>query len=151
MPVGQNGGSYPGERRGGRKKGTPNRDKKPLRDAVARAVLDFTTLRRQQDIQNGITPDEAQPVLEDYCPVVQLALAGSDNRNPAALRVVAHGQAAKFLRPTLKAIEHTNDPNENESRRDLSAALMQLIADRAAPTSKEEESIYDRGGDTKDT
>ena len=143
----KNNGSKPGERRGGRKKGTPNKDKKELHDSVVNAVREFTELRRQKDLANNISPEDAQPIIEDYCPVVQLALAGADYRNKAELRLQANANAAKFLRPTLKAIEHTSDPEENDSRRELSSVLSQLIIDRSKPSKKKEEGTYERGED----
>lgn len=146
----KNNGSKPGERRGGRQKGTPNKDKKELRDAVTEAVRDFTTLRRQQDLDNDISPADAQPIIEDYCPVTELALAGADYRNKPELRLQANANAAKFLRPTLKAIEVTNDPDENDSRRELSAVLAEMIIGRSKPTQDEEAVTYERGtNDTK--
>ena len=147
----KNNGAKKGEDRGaGRKKGSFNKDKKALRDKAAAAVLEFTTLRRKQDLANGISPDEAQPIYEDYCPVTQLMVLGSDIREKSTTRLAANSQAAQYITPKLKAIEVTNDPDENDSRRELSAVLQQMITNRSRPTAAEEEETYDRGTEPSD-
>jgi hypothetical protein len=142
----KNNGSKPGERRGGRQKGTPNKNKKELTDRVRRTVQEFTEMRRKADLEAGLSEEEAQPIETDYCAVSQLAMAGIDKRNPAALRRQANADAAQYLTPKLKSVEKVTDPEENESRRELAAALTELITGRQKPTAEEEEEIYDRGG-----
>ena len=74
-------GSKPGEYRGGRSKGTPN---KPRAELVA--LL-----------------DERWP---GWHPVVQLADVANDEGLPIETRLDACKAAARYVAPTLKAVEH---------------------------------------------
>ena len=80
-PVSRRGGSKPGEYRGGRSKGTPNRPRKELV-----ALL-----------------DERWP---GWHPVVQLADVANDESLPIELRIDACKAVARHVAPTLKAVEH---------------------------------------------
>lgn len=61
--------------------------------------------------------EKLQPLMEEYDPVVELALVAADYGNPVELRVRANGDAAKYLRPQLKSIEYTTgeDPEANRT------------------------------------
>lgn len=62
------GGSKKGERRGGRKKGTPNRVPALLKDAILKAAEytgeDFVKLKKEQAIENGEEYDQQEPLVE---------------------------------------------------------------------------------------
>jgi len=80
MPNGKRGGSYPGERRGGRKRGTPNK----------RSVAQVETAAA-----GGLTPLE------------QLLKVMRDPSAPLERRMYCAIAAAPYCHAKLKAIEHT--------------------------------------------
>ena len=84
------GGSKPGERRGGRKKGTPNKKTAAVVEAVkAGGVMPL-------DYMLGVMRD---PISNDTDPSVKVAMVG--------LRFEAAKAAAPYVHPKLSAIEHT--------------------------------------------
>ena len=83
-------GAAPGERRGGRKKGALNRDRKALVDRI-------------------------QAVCPGYDPVVAMAVIACNEEIDLSIRMTAHKEVAQYVAPKLKAIEHSSDP-ENPPR-----------------------------------
>ena len=75
-------GSKPGERRGGRQKGTPNKDTKALCDRIA----------------------ERYP---GWDPVEAMAEIAQDDTNDVMIRLAALKEIAQYIHPKRKAIEHT--------------------------------------------
>lgn len=127
-----------GGSRGGRARGTPNKDKTELRAKTQEAALRFTELKRMEiksKWQEGwrlsplgwMLPDEQsrvlgedippalldsiQPLVEEYEPVVELAIIAVNYENDAKLRCQANAEAAQYLRPKLKSIELLEDPD----------------------------------------
>lgn len=71
---------------GGRKKGTPNKDKQELLDAIQAHVEEkFGTV--------------------GWDPVLQMAVFAADEENEKALRLNAAKEVAQYVKPKLKAIE----------------------------------------------
>jgi hypothetical protein len=81
------GGAKPGERRGGRKKGTPNKDKKALLEAIQAHVKKM----------HGI---------DEWDPVMEMAGFAADKMEAKDLRLSAAKEVAQYVRPKLKAIQH---------------------------------------------
>jgi hypothetical protein len=100
----------PGESPYGRRKGIPNKDKAELRALVQESVFKFTEAKHKVDLAAGIAPELAQPVYENYDPVVELAIAAVDKTNTIETRIKCNAEVAQYLRPKLKAIEITEDP-----------------------------------------
>lgn len=75
-------GSLPGERRGGRQKGTPNKPKQALVEMMA----------------------ERWP---GYHPVLAMAAIANDESVELETRFQAHKEVAQYVEPKRKAIEHT--------------------------------------------
>ena len=71
------------KKHGGRKKGTPNSDKRELKSLLA----------------------EKFP---DYHPVVAMAAVANDKTADPILRFQAHKEVAKYVSPQLKSIEMSN-------------------------------------------
>jgi K+-sensing histidine kinase KdpD len=113
-----------------RPSGTPNRDKAELRALLQERVREFTELRRQQDIDAGMSPDEAQQVIEDYDPVVQMGMIAVDRREKREVQLRAASEVAQYVRPKLKSVEVTTDPEAMETlqeRQQLSSRLLSLL------------------------
>lgn len=68
----------------GRKKGTPNKDKKELRDRL-----------------NAEFPN--------YDPLLSLAAIGNDPKTPLEMKITCHKEIAKYIHPQRKAVEIAND------------------------------------------
>lgn len=87
-----------------------------LRALLADVVHEYTYLRRRDQIRRGYLPEDAQEVIDEYDPVVQMALMGARTDLPLDLRLAANAQVAKFVRPTLKSVEtHTTREAEQEA------------------------------------
>lgn len=125
----------------GRAQGVPNRDKAELRALIQERVLEFTELRRRADIEAGVPEDEAQQVIEDYDPVVHMSLIAVDRREKREMQLNAAKEVAQYVRPKLKSVEVTADPEAMETlaeRQELSSRLVALLelaaeAKQAAP------------------
>ena len=87
-------GSRPGEHRGGRKAGTPNRDRRELYDMLRDKF-----------------GDDFDPVVE----AAQLSVDLKRNMEPDAIdrRLKALALVAKYTRPTLRSVEHRGASSEN--------------------------------------
>ncbi len=123
--------------RQGRPLGIPNRDKAELRALLQEKVHEFTDLRRQKDIDDGVPPEQRQEIVEDYDPVVALALVSVDRRTTLSDRIRCNAEVAQYVRPKLKSVEVTADPEALETleeRRQLSERLVGLL--QAAATAK---------------
>lgn len=119
----------------GRVAGTPNRDKAELRALIQERVHEFTELRRNADLASGMEPDEAQSIVENYDPVVQLSMFAVDRRSSRDQQMTAASQVAQYVRPKLKAVELTADPEALETleqRRVLTDRLVGLLEAAAA-------------------
>lgn len=81
--------------------------------------------------------DEEQPLIEEYDPVVELALIASDYSIKTELRRQANADAAQYLRPRLKTVEHLEDPlAAATAERKVAAAERIALALRAIYGSK---------------
>ena len=80
------GGSVPGERRGGRQKGTPNKDKQAFLDVLAKRF-------------------------PNYHPVVAMAEIANDPEVDLNLRFSASKEVAQYVAPKLKNVEHSTNPD----------------------------------------
>lgn len=111
-------GSKPGERRGGRAKGTPNRATIE-REMRARAGLAAAT-------QTGTMPLD---IILTVAAGGEAAAAISDRQLAAAIA------AAPFLHPRLSpvTVQPPMPPELEEERRRIRAALLQELADLARP------------------
>lgn len=97
------------------------RDRVGLRALCQESVHHFTMMRRRElareyEEENGYLPNDdwldlRQPLLEEYDPVVELAIIAADYRNETALRRQANSDAAQYLRPKLSAVAMLDDPN----------------------------------------
>lgn len=124
----------------------PTEDQKAtIRALCQEAVHHFTDLRRQElRHQNpGLSEeelDQMQPLIDEYDPVVQLAILGSDHSKEASLRRQANSDAAQYLRPKLKSVEMLGDPRlaESQAQKDELASklvgVMELMAKAKSQT-----------------
>jgi len=123
----------------GRPAGIPNRDKAELRALLQEKVHEFTELRMRQDEADGVPPEQRQQIVEDYDPVVALALVAVDRRSTIENRIRCNAEVAQYVRPKLKSVEVTADPEALETleqRRELSERLVGLL-EMAAKAKKE--------------
>jgi hypothetical protein len=114
----------------GRAQGVPNRDKAELRALIQERVREFTELRRAADLAAGVPPDDAQQIIEDYDPVVHMATIAADRREKRDLQVRCAAEVAQYVRPKLKSVEVTTDPEAIETlqeRQQLSSRLLGLL------------------------
>lgn len=121
--------------RPGRPLGVPNRDKAELRALLQERVHEFTELRRQKDLDSGLPPDEAQQIVEEYDPVVAMALVAVDRTTKLQDRIKCNAEVAQYVRPKLKSVELLADPEALETleqRRALSEELVGLLESAAA-------------------
>lgn len=81
-------GSKPGERRGGRQKGTTNKDKQELIDMI-------------------------QEKFPDYHPLIALAEIANDDDSDKNLKLQASKEVCKYIVPQLKSIDHSIDTKHN--------------------------------------
>lgn len=103
-----------------------------LRATVQMSVHEYTALKRDElKAKNpDMTPrelDALQPEIQEYDPVVQLALMGSDYSRDPALRRQANADAAQYLRPKLKSVEMLGDPRLVESQKERDALAHRLV------------------------
>lgn len=121
--------------------------KDDLRALVQDSVLSFVTMRRDVAMTKlraehpGLPPatlaqmlDDIQPVYEEFDPVVELAIMAADHRNEIGMRRQAATEAAKYLRPQLKAIEVDFSPltPEAEAERQMLSARIAEVLGRVA-------------------
>lgn len=117
------------------------RDRIGLRAMVQESVHQFTVLRRQEayvlfEQEHSRPPtaeelDAIQPMMEEFDPVVELAIIGADHRNETALRRQALSDAAQYLRPKLSAVAMLDDPEratEQAQKEQLARRLTDLMA-----------------------
>jgi hypothetical protein len=110
--------------------GTPNRDKAELRALLQERVLEFTEMRRKADLEAGMSEDEAQQIIDDYDPVVHMGMIAVDRREKRELQLRAASEVAQYVRPKLKSVEVTTDPEAMETlqeRQQLSSRLVALL------------------------
>lgn len=107
-----------------------HRDTTDLRAMLADTVLEYTTLLRRDQIARGVHPDDCVEIVEEYDPVVAMALIGVRGNDELALQ--AHAQVAKYVRPTLKSVEVISDKGSVEEaaqRSAKAASLFELLGD----------------------
>lgn len=116
------------------------RSKIALRANVQDTVHHFTSLKRD-DIrrryfeEHGCEIDEReldriQPLIEEYDPVVELAIIASDYSNEVTLRRQANADAAPYLRPKLSAVAMIDSPEtieHEEQKQRLASNLLGLL------------------------
>ena len=118
------------EGKGGRIAGSVNRDRVELRALIQEKVHEFTELRRAKDIEDGLPPDQCQEIIDDYDPVVSLAVIAADRRVTLDQRMKCHDSVAQYVRPKLKSVDMNVDPEALEaleSRTALSNQLLKLL------------------------
>lgn len=127
-----------------RQVGTPNRDKAELRALIQERVHEHTIRLRQMEIarlmETGMSEEDAnatarQEVIEDYDPVAQMAMISVDMGVKLDVRVKCHDSVAQYVRPKLKSVDVTVDPEAIETlnqRQALSAQLLGLLKASAA-------------------
>lgn len=111
------GGSKPGERRGGRRKGTPNKKTAAVVDAIKASGA--TPLEFMLGVMRGTPPENAEPT-------EIIAFAG--------MRFEAAKAAAPYVHPKLAAIEHTGKdgtPLMQPDIRDTTRRLLFLLQKEA--------------------
>lgn len=125
--------------RPGSRAGIPNRDKAELRALIQERVHEFTIRRRAEEVrelmESGMSEAEAnalakQEVIEDYDPVAQMAMIAVDRAVKLDVRVKCHDSVAQYVRPKLKSVEVTTDPEAIETlqqREALSHKLVDLL------------------------
>lgn len=124
----------------GRPLGSKNADKAELRALLQEKVQEFTELRRRQDEQDGLPPEQQQMVIDEYDPVVALAIVAVDRRSTLDQRIKCNAEVAQYVRPKLKSVEVHADPEALESiqqRTELSSKLVGLLEAAAAATKPE--------------
>lgn len=100
-----------------------------LRAELADVVHEYTSLKRRDQIAHGVAPHDAVEIVEEYDPVVAMALLAVSTKNvDQALQ--AHAQVAQYVRPKLKSVEVIQD-----------AAKLQDLAARNAKAASIVESI----------
>lgn len=115
---------------GGRRPGVPNRDKAELRALIQERVHEFTEMRRRIDLEAGVPEEDAQQIIEDYDPVVHMATIAADRREKREIQVRCATEVAQYVRPKLKSVEITTDPEAMETlqeRQQLSDRLVSLL------------------------
>lgn len=124
---------------GGRLAGIPNRDKAELRALIQERVHEHTLKLRQMEIErlvkDGMSETEAgiaarQQVIEDYDPVVQMAMVAVDAEVKPDMQIRCASEVAQYVRPKLKSVELTADPEALETlheRQELSSRLVGLL------------------------
>lgn len=108
------------------------RDTTNLRALMADTVLEYTTLLRRDQIARGVHPDDCVEIVEEYDPVVAMALIAVRANDELALQ--AHAQVAKYVRPQLKSVEMISDVKSTEEaaqRSARAAALFETLGDVA--------------------
>ena len=118
----------------GRPAGVPNRDKAELRALLQERVHEFTLLRAKEDEAAGLPPDQRQEIVEEYDPVVALALVAVDRRSTVENRIRCNAEVAQYVRPKLKSIEHAVDPDTMETlaeRQELSEKIVDALDELA--------------------
>lgn len=98
-----------------------------LRALLADVVHEYTYLRRRDQIRKGYLPDDAQEVIDEYDPVVQMALIGARTDLPLDLRLAANAQVAKFVRPQLKSVENNNSREAEQEAQDRKDKAEQIF------------------------
>jgi hypothetical protein len=100
MPIGKRGGANPGERRGGRKKGTPN----------------GATARKQMAAMRGIVAAERmrRSPLETILAVVE---GGAEAEKITERQVAAAVAAAPYCHARLAAVAYVPPPDDTQDRR----------------------------------
>lgn len=118
---------------------TRHRETADLRAVIAETVLQFTTLLRRDQIARGVHPDRAQEIVEEYDPVVAMALIGVRSDVDVATQLTAHSNVSKFVRPTLKSVEVLSDVDKltdaqrrNDAARDILGILDSMAIRRRA-------------------
>lgn len=93
-----------------------------LRARIQESVLEFTTLKRKEQIANGVDPKRAIEITEEYDPVVAMAICAVATGDPDL-----HDKVAKYIQPTLKSVEVVTDEQraaDNMKRSELGRGLM---------------------------
>lgn len=122
---------------------TRKRDKAELRAGVQESAHKYTSMLRERllprlraehpdksDEEIATLLDEVQPAYQEYDPVIAMGLIAVDHSNPVDLRMRAHAEVAQYVRPKLKSIELTVDPQSEEeqaARRELAGRLVSLL------------------------
>lgn len=124
-----------------------HRDTTDLRALLAETVREYTTLLRRDQIARGVKPEHAVEIVDNYDPVVEMALLAVRAKDDIAL--AANAQVAKYVRPQLKSVEMISDQGtlEQAARKQAKAAdLFQQLTDVARQRRLEhDKKIAERG------
>lgn len=124
------------------------RETMDLRALIADVVLEYTSLKRRDQIAKGVHPDEAIEIVEEYDPVVAMALIGVSTYSDE-LALAAHAKVASFTRPTLKSVEVIGDADKIEDakkRNDAAGQFLSMIDNLALERRKAHDaSVRDHG------
>jgi hypothetical protein len=124
------------------------RSKTALRAAAQDAVHHFTSLKRDEIraryLEEHGEPicermlDQIQPLIEEYDPVVELAIMAADYSNEPSLRRQANSDAAPYLRPKLSAVSIVDSPEaiEHEDQKNQLAANLVGLLEAASRAKK---------------
>lgn len=113
---------------------SPGRTKSIIRSNTLWRVINERL--RQRKVLGDDPNDVARP--DQYDPVVELAVMGMDASIEPATRATCHYHVAKFLYPTLTAVQVTNDDEAGKRSHELNMRLMDMLDKQtpAAPTPK---------------
>lgn len=111
---------------------TPRRqsDRHDMRAQVQDAVHEYTLSRYHEDLADGVPEEECQRVIEEYNPVVELALVAVDRRTDTKTKLWANAEIAQYIMPKLKAVEVTEDPEAmrlQEERNRIAQDFMSML------------------------
>lgn len=107
-----------------------HRETADLRALLAETVLEYTTLKRRDDISRGVDPRKAQEIVEEYDPIVMMAVIGVRSDVAVQISLSANAEVAQYIRPKLKSVEVISDPEKAEDakkRSEKAAALLAMI------------------------
>jgi len=123
--------SYDGRKNpGGRPFGSQNADRVELRSLLQEKVSEFTALQRERQIADGVPPEQAQEHIEEYDPVIALALVAVDQRSTLEQRIKCNSEVAQYVRPKLKSVEYSGsavDPDEARLRQEQGESFISLL------------------------
>ncbi len=104
-------GSKPGERRGGRRKGTANVDKRAIQERVQSALS-----------------EKYGKHMANWDPVIAMAIIAADEAEKKDLRLSAAKEVAQYIHPKKKSIE-----GEIKATHEAGASLLDMIAKATKP------------------
>ncbi len=108
-------------------------EKTELRALIQDAVLEATTAIRRRQIANGVEADDAVQIVEEFDPVVEMAVICATT-NDDKTRLAAAAEVATYLRPKLKQVEVITDTSraaDIQRRNEIAREMFGRIDDLA--------------------